>query len=227
MAASSPAAKNSSDTSFPTLEKELALQAQGFRFVAGLDEAGRGAWAGPVVAAAVILPLDDPAAVAALAGLRDSKQLSAKRREALFEVIWQVAEAVGVGQAGPAAVDRLNVVGATRLAMRRALAELHPSPDFLLLDHIKLPQIDLPQDSFPKAENISLSVAAASVVAKVTRDRHMTALHADFPRYGFNRHKGYGTAAHRAALAKDGPCEAHRHSYQPVLQLRFEGINPD
>ncbi len=191
---------------------------QGFRFVAGLDEAGRGAWAGPVVAAAVILPGNSPAA---LAGLRDSKQLSAGRREQLFEAVWQVALAVGVGQASPAEVDRLNVVGATRLAMHRALAELRQSPDFLLLDHIKLPQVTLPQQSFPKAENISLSVAAASVVAKVTRDRHMVALHDAFPQYGFNRHKGYGTAVHRAALAQHGPCAVHRHSYQPVAQLRF------
>lgn len=221
MAASNPAVENKSDISFPTLEKETALQTQGFRFVAGLDEAGRGAWAGPVVAAAVILPPDDSPAVIALTGLRDSKQLSVKRREALFEIIWQVAEAVGIGLAGPQEVDRLNVVGATRLAMRRALAGLRQPPDFLLLDHIKLPQVDLPQESFPKAENISLSVAAASVVAKVTRDRHMAALHDEFPRYGFHRHKGYGTAAHRAALAKYGPCEVHRHSYQPVAQLRF------
>ncbi|GAB4453031.1 MAG: ribonuclease HII [Anaerolineae bacterium] len=221
MTARKPAAKNNPNTPFPHLEKELALQTQGFRFVAGLDEAGRGAWAGPVVAAAVILPPPAPSVAATLAGLRDSKQLSARQREQLFNVVVRVAVAVGVGQAGPEEVDRLNVVGATRLAMRRALAGLTPPPDYLLLDHITLPQVKLPQQSFPKAENISLSVAAASVVAKVTRDRHMVALHTEFPQYGFDRHKGYGTAAHRAALAQHGPCGVHRHSYQPVIQLRF------
>ena len=194
---------------------------QGFRFVAGLDEAGRGAWAGPVVAAAVILPPANKHLLEALTGLRDSKQLTPKKRNWLFDVVTDVADAIGVGIASAAEVDRVNVVGATRQAMYRALDKLSILPDFLLIDHLTLPQVELPQESFPKAENISLSVAAASVVAKVTRDQRMVRLHQHFPAYGFDRHKGYGTQAHRQALAKHGPCRQHRMSYRPVAQLRF------
>jgi len=203
----------------PHLQKEIALLRQGYRFVAGLDEAGRGAWAGPVVAAAVILPLDQADLPARLAHLRDSKEMSPALRERLFDVIMAAALAVGVGQASAEQVDSLNVVGATRLAMQQAIAQLAIAPEALLLDHIKLPAVLLPQESFPKAENISLSVAAASVVAKVTRDRLMVELHATYPQYGFDRHKGYGTARHRAALAQFGPAPCHRLSFQPLQAL--------
>lgn len=203
----------------PHLQKEIALLRQGYRFVAGLDEAGRGAWAGPVAAAAVILPLDQADLPARLAHLRDSKEMSPALRERLFDVIMAAALAVGVGQASAEQVDSLNVVGATRLAMQQAIAQLAIAPEALLLDHIKLPAVLLPQESFPKAENISLSVAAASVVAKVTRDRLMVELHATYPQYGFDRHKGYGTARHRAALAQFGPAPCHRLSFQPLQAL--------
>ena len=205
-------------TIYPHLEKETALLRQGFGFIAGLDEAGRGAWAGPVVASAVILPVDQPGLVDALTGLHDSKKLTPSKREQLFSVIQQTAVAWAVGAASAADVDRLNVVGATRLAMRVALKELAVTPGFLLIDHLKLPTVDLPQDAFPKADNISLSVAAASVLAKVTRDRLLVDMHSRYPAYGFDRHKGYGTKTHRTALFEHGPCPQHRMSYQPVQE---------
>ncbi len=205
-------------TIYPHLEKETALLRQGFGFIAGLDEAGRGAWAGPVVASAVILPVDQPGLVDTLTGLHDSKKLTPAKREQLFSVIQQTAVAWAVGIASAEEVDNLNVVGATRLAMRAALKKLTVAPDYLLLDYLRLPAVDLPQDAFPKADSISLSVAAASVMAKVTRDRLLVDLHSSFPAYGFNRHKGYGTKVHRAALFQHGPCPQHRMSYQPVRE---------
>ncbi|HLF66578.1 MAG TPA: ribonuclease HII, partial [Gammaproteobacteria bacterium] len=154
-------------SALPHLQKEIALLKQGYRFIAGLDEAGRGAWAGPVVAAAVILPVDSSGVGKQLQGLRDSKKLSPRQREQLFETIHRVALAVAVGQAPATVVDNLNVVGATRCAMQQAVSNLNQSPDYLLIDHLKLPSIELPQQAFPKADNISLTVAAASVIAKV------------------------------------------------------------
>jgi ribonuclease HII len=212
---------NLSPSTLPHLEKELALLTQGFCFVAGLDEAGRGAWAGPVVAAAVILPLNRPNLAQVLSGLNDSKKLSPAERNHFFDLIQQIALAVGVGQASAQVVDELNVVGATRYAMQQALAQLTLQPDYLLLDHLTLPAISLPQSSFPKADTISLSVAAASVMAKVTRDRLMVEFHQQYPAYGFERHKGYGTLHHRAALAESGPCALHRLTYEPVKLSRY------
>jgi ribonuclease HII len=202
----------------PNLQIELALREQGYHFVAGLDEAGRGAWAGPVAAAAVILPLEQPDLLQILAGLNDSKKLSPAEREHFFGLIQQTARAVSVGLAPAAVVDELNVVGATRQAMQQALVRLSVPPDYLLIDHLLLPGINLPQNAFPKADQISLSVAAASVVAKVTRDRLMVELSRDYPGYAFERHKGYGVAAHRAALARLGPCPLHRRSFRPLQQ---------
>lgn len=201
---------------FPNLDKEIALREQGFCFIAGLDEAGRGAWAGPVVAAAVVLPLDRPDLAVVLAGLDDSKKLRPRQREQFFEVIQEVALAVGVGMAQAEQVDELNVLEATRLAMQQALSSLKTPPDCLLLDHVRLPAVALPQDVFPKADHISLTVAAASIIAKVTRDRLMVQYHEVYPGYSFDRHKGYGTAAHQVALAALGPCPLHRMSYKPV-----------
>jgi ribonuclease HII len=206
--------------STPDLTKEIALLSQGYRFVAGLDEAGRGAWAGPVVAAAVILPLDRPDLARRLAGVTDSKKLSPRQRAHYFELIQQTALAVGVGISSAAQVDALNVVGATRHAMLEALSHLCLPPDYLLLDHLKLPQANLPQTAFPKADSLSLTVAAASVIAKVTRDRLMVEFESHFPGYHFDRHKGYGTALHREALARRGPCPIHRRSYRPFNSQR-------
>lgn len=206
----------------PHLQHEIALREQGFRFIAGLDEAGRGAWAGPVVAAAVILPLDRSDLAQVLAGVNDSKKLSPTVRGCLFDLIWQTALAVGVGQSPAEVVDQMNVVGATRYAMQQALNQLLVQPDCLLLDHLALPVVHLPQTSFPKADSISLSVAAASIIAKVTRDRLMVEYGQHYPMYGFERHKGYGTSRHRAALAEYGPCALHRLTYEPVKLSRSD-----
>lgn len=203
----------------PTLEIELALRAQGHRLVAGLDEAGRGAWAGPVVAAAVILPLDRPDLEHALTGVRDSKRLSPGIRDVLFDVIHQIAVGVSMGVSAPAVVDRGGILPATRRAMRQALARLSPQPGYLILDHLQLTSISLPQLAFPKADAQSFSVAAASIVAKVTRDRLMCLLDERYPGYGFARHKGYGTAMHQAALADLGPSPIHRLSFAPLKSL--------
>lgn len=200
----------------PTLEFELALRAQGYNFVAGLDEAGRGAWAGPVVAAAVVLPLDGADVEQALDGVRDSKQLSPGARDVRFEVIHRIALGVSVGVSAPAVVDRDGLVPATRRAMRQALTRLSPQPGHLILDHLRLTNVSLPQMAFPKADAHSYSVAAASIVAKVTRDRLMCLLDGRYPGYGFARHKGYGTTAHRAALAALGPSPIHRMSFAPL-----------
>jgi ribonuclease HII len=203
----------------PTLEVELALCVQGHRFVAGLDEAGRGAWAGPVVAAAVVLPLDRSDLEHALSGVRDSKQLSPLARDRLLDVIRQTALGIGVGVSAPAVVDREGVVPATRRAMQQALVRLSPQPECLIIDHVQLKSVPLPQIAFPKADARSLSVAAASIVAKVTRDRLMGLLDRCYPGYEFARHKGYGTAAHRAALVDLGPTPIHRMSYAPLRDL--------
>jgi ribonuclease HII len=203
----------------PTLEIEMALHAQGYHFVAGLDEAGRGAWAGPVVAAAVVLPLDQPDLRETLDGVRDSKLLSPIRRNALFDAIQQVALGVGVGVSAPRVIDRDGIVPATRRAMRRALAQLSPQPQHLIIDYLKLPTVPLPQNTIPKADVCSLSVSAASIIAKVTRDRLMVLLDTRYRDYGFARHKGYGTAVHRAALALLGPSAIHRMSFSPLRGL--------
>jgi ribonuclease HII len=188
--------------------------------VAGLDEVGRGAWAGPVVAAAVILPPAQPRLSSALRGVTDSKQLTARQRERLAEVIGAVALAVGVGGAGAGEVDRDGLIGATRAAMARAIAMLPLPPEALLIDALDLrPVVPLPQAAVIHGDALSLSIAAASIIAKVSRDRWMAGLDQRYPGYGFARHKGYGTAAHSAALARLGVSEAHRRSYAPVARL--------
>ena len=203
----------------PNLQEELALRASGYAHVAGIDEAGRGAWAGPVYAAAVVLPLDRPDLAELLDGVCDSKQLSPAKREALLPVIQDVAEAVGVGWASPGEVDEMGIVAATRQAMARAVAELNGGAHALLIDYVRLPDVDLPQRALPKADVHCMSVAAASIVAKVTRDRLMVALDADFPGYGFARHKGYGTRQHREALTRLGPSPIHRMSWRPIREM--------
>jgi len=202
----------------PDLSEEYALQAAGHARVAGIDEAGRGAWAGPVCAAAVILPLERDDLLDSLDGVRDSKQLSQTRRGALLPLIQEAAEAVGVGWASPAEVDEIGVAPAARQAMARAVAELDGQVDALLIDYVRLPELDLPQRSLSKADVHCLSVAAASIVAKVTRDRLMIALDKDFSGYGFARHKGYGTRQHREALERLGPSPIHRMSWRPMKE---------
>jgi ribonuclease HII len=207
----------------PSLAYEQQLWRAGYRCVAGLDEAGRGAWAGPVVAAAVILPPDKAGLLQTLSGVRDSKQLSAARRESLLAPIHEHALALGLGAVSPAEIDLIGIVPATRKAMNLALQCLAPPADYLLLDHISLPDVPLPQHSLPKGDVRVLSIAAASIVAKVNRDRMMVELEDEVPGYGFARHKGYGTAHHRAALAELGPCAAHRMSFAPLRALSDKG----
>ena len=207
----------------PDLSEEHALRAAGHPHIAGIDEAGRGAWAGPVCAAAVVLPLDQPDLPNLLTGVRDSKQLSSARREMLLPIILKVAEAVGIGWATPAKVDKIGILPATRQAMARAVAGLNGKANALLIDHVRLPEIALPQRAFPKADIRCLSVAAASIVAKVERDRLMIALGKKFPGYGFARHKGYGTRQHREALAHLGPSSIHRMSWRPMQELALRG----
>jgi ribonuclease HII len=202
----------------PHLEYEQRLWAAGYRSVAGLDEAGRGAWAGPVVAAAVILPPDVPDLLQLLSGVRDSKMVGPAKRRLLVDVIRRHAVAMGAGAVPATEIDRHGIVSATRTAMAWALQHLNRPVDYLLIDHLGLPDVDLPQHSLPKGDAIVLSIACASILAKVTRDRMMIDLEDQHPGYGFARHKGYGTAQHRAALENLGPCPIHRMSFSPLCQ---------
>jgi len=196
----------------------MALLSQGYSLIAGLDEAGRGCLAGPVVAAAVILPLNVNITTL-LEGVRDSKQMTALARERLFLVIQQHALAIGVGLGSVALIDQRNILQATKMAMKDALAQLSPKPEALLLDALLLRDVSLPQRSLIKGDARCLSIAAASVIAKVTRDHLMLQLHQQYPEYGFDQHKGYGTPAHLAALQEHGSTLHHRQSFAPVRAL--------
>jgi ribonuclease HII len=202
----------------PDLDVEHELIGDDCSLIAGLDEAGRGAWAGPVVAGAVILPLDRHDLAEALVGVRDSKQMTPTQREFWALTIRQIALAVGLGVASSQEVDQLGLIAATREAMARAIIDLGKQPEHLLIDHLPLPEIPLPQTVLTRGDARSLSIAAASVIAKIARDHMMVDLDEHHPGYGFARHKGYGTAQHRAALAHLGPCPSHRFSYAPVAE---------
>jgi ribonuclease HII len=199
----------------PDLSFESALHARGLLRIAGVDEAGRGPLAGPVAAAAVILPRGF-----SMPGLDDSKKLSARKREQLYqeltdhnEVRWSVA----IADCGE--IDRLNILRATHLAMRRAAESLDPPPDHCLIDGLPVRDFPIPHDAIVKGDGISLSIAAASIIAKVTRDRMMQEIDREFPQFGFAKHQGYGTKEHLEALRIHGPCRHHRRSFQPVAQL--------
>lgn len=198
-----------------TLEREL--NRLGYRLIAGVDEVGRGAWAGPVVAAAVILDLDRLPE-----GLDDSKRLSPSRREQLFQAISNTARAIALGIVDAREIDRTNILHATKRAMRQAIEGLHPRPDFLLIDAVKLDDVGIPGRALIRGDQISVSIAAASIIAKVTRDRLMRAYDRLYPGYGFAQHVGYGTPAHRDALARFGPCPLHRLSFRGVRQLPLD-----
>lgn len=198
----------------PTEEFERMARLCGYRRIAGIDEAGRGPLAGPVVAAAVILPTH-----CRLPQVDDSKQLSERERERLFDDIHGKAIGVGVGLADAAEIDQLNILEATRLAMRRAIEHLLPSPDYLLIDAVTLPGVQVPVRPVIKGDTLSISIAAASIVAKVTRDRLMTTYHEEFPVYDFRSHKGYGTVTHLERLARHGPCAIHRRTFAPVQRV--------
>lgn len=202
---------------FPDLSFETELWANGRRHIAGIDEAGRGALAGPVAAAALILPqlLNIKAK---LSGVRDSKQMTPNQREIWGRVLRAIALAWGVGFASHEEIDALGILSATRLAARRALESLAVRPDHLLLDYLKLADVDLPQTSLVKGDCRSLSIAGASILAKTARDALMRELDGQYPGYGFAAHKGYGTAAHLGALARLGPCPEHRLSFAPCGQ---------
>jgi ribonuclease HII len=202
----------------PTLEEEERLKLQGHTLIAGLDEAGRGCLAGPVVAAAAVLPLAEDC-LRLFAGVRDSKQLSEAQRERLYTVVMERAVGVGVGIVSAQLVDRYNILRATRMAMQQALGALPVQPTYLLLDAVKLSTVRLPQLALIRGDARCLSIAAASIIAKVTRDRLMLALDQQYPGYGFARHKGYSTIEHKQALLTLGPSPAHRRTFAPVRAL--------
>jgi ribonuclease HII len=201
----------------PTLDHERLLWQRGYRYVAGVDEVGRGALAGPVLAAALVVPPGSRCA-GVWAEVRDSKLLSPAQRTRLAPRIQSAALAWGIGRADAATIDQLGIAAATRQAMCLAIAALQPPPDYLLIDWVKLPRLAITQESRVKADRDLVSVAAASILAKVERDRLMTSLHECYPHYGFAGHKGYGTATHVAALAQCGPCPEHRHTFAPIAQ---------
>lgn len=189
-----------------TFEKLAHLE--GYKQIAGIDEAGRGPLAGPVVAAAVIFPPDYRNAE-----IKDSKKLSARKREELYDIIVSEAIAVGVGVADAEIIDRVNILQATFLAMREAVLELSTPPDFLLIDGLHCISMQIPQKPLVKGDNRSVSIAAASIIAKVSRDRIMEMYHRQFPQYNFLQNKGYGTKEHCTALKQFGICKIHRKSF--------------
>lgn len=203
------------------LERMLAFereaQASGFVRIAGVDEAGRGPLAGPIFAAAVVL-------AEAVAGVDDSKRLTPARREALYEALRAGRHAIGVAEVSAAEIDAHGIQQANYAAMLRAVEVIDPPPDFLLIDGFRVPGTALPQKRVVKGDRLSLSIAAASIIAKVLRDRSMIALDAEYPAYGFARHKGYGTREHLDALAEFGPCPAHRKSFAPIAQPGETGL---
>jgi ribonuclease HII len=200
------------------LRFEKHLWSTGFPLIAGIDEAGRGPLAGPVVAAAAVLPAEF-----SLTGLNDSKQLPETVREQLFASLTTPGKLVGygIGIAESTEIDRLNILRATFLAMQRAITALPVQPDHLLIDGLPVPVFHQPQTAIIGGDAKSLSIAAASVIAKVTRDRMMRRWHSDFPQYDFDQNKGYGTPAHLESLQIHGPCPIHRRSFAPVAQTYF------
>ena len=201
-------------TQRPTMREfeELAAR-QGYRIVAGVDEAGRGPLAGPVVAAAVILPVGVD-----LADVNDSKKLTPSRRDELFDLIHERAIAVGVGMGDHVLVDRINILQATLAAMGQAVGALAVPPEYLLIDGISRIPIPIPQRTIKKGDGASISIAAASIIAKVTRDRLMVDYDRQYPGYGFAEHKGYGCATHLAAIAALGPSPIHRTTFRGVRE---------
>ena len=202
----------------PNLDFETKLWAQGIRHVAGIDEAGRGALAGPVAAGAVILPSDDVGLADRLHGVRDSKEMTPEDRETWAIAIKEIALAWNVGMASAAEIDRLGIVPATCLAASRALAGLNPPADHLLVDFLTLPDTKVGQTSLVKGDARSLSIASASILAKTARDALLVGMDADFPEYRFCSNKGYATEAHRLAIRERGPCEEHRRTFSPVSE---------
>lgn len=195
---------------------DSARREEGFAVIAGIDEAGRGPLAGPVVAAAVVL-----SPYCRIDGLRDSKTIPPPERETVFQRVIEHAVDLGVGIVGPGTIDTVNILRATRVAMAEAVGDLSVRPDLLLIDAVFLPSVDIPQVSLIRGESLSAAIAAASIIAKVVRDRIMEQYDRVYPEYGFSRHKGYATKEHIGAITAKGPCAIHRKSFAPVQSLRL------
>jgi len=211
----------------PSFAEEEMLAAQGYQHIAGIDEVGRGALAGPVVAAAVILPyhIDAPW----FTEVRDSKQLTPAKRELLFHHIHEIAISVGVGLTPHNLIDAHGIIKATRLAMKLAVDQLSPPPQSLLIDYMRLPEVRLPQKGITNGDNLCMSIACASIIAKVARDKLMVEFDRIYPGYGLAQHKGYGTKEHLACLSRLGPCPIHRQSFKPVREIMegfFRNLSP-
>ncbi|MBM4763949.1 ribonuclease HII [Bacillus sp. B15-48] len=195
---------------------ERQFKAQGFQFIAGIDEVGRGPLAGPVVAAAVILPDDFY-----LPGIDDSKKLSEQKRNDYFDKIRSEAIAIGIGFIDALEIDRINILQASKKAMNHAIAQLPMKPDFLLVDAVKL-ETPYPAEAIIKGDSRSVTIAAASIIAKVTRDRFMREIHNEYPQYGFGSNMGYGTAEHLAAISREGITPYHRKSFAPIKSFSIQ-----
>ncbi|MBI1884163.1 MAG: ribonuclease HII [Chlamydiae bacterium] len=194
---------------------EKSLHRQGYRLIAGVDEAGRGPLAGPVVAAAVIFQNFNP-----FEGIRDSKKLSLSKREKLYHLLMEDPSILkGIALVDENTIDRINIREASFQAMKMALSQLTLEPDFVLVDGFNIPGLSLPQRGIPKGDDLSYSIGAASILAKVTRDHLMLEYEERYPGYGFKQHKGYGTQMHLERLKEKGPCLIHRKSFEPVRQL--------
>ena len=204
------------------LKYEKELYQKGITLIAGTDEVGRGPLVGPVVAAAVILPKNYN-----LEGLTDSKKLSEKKREQFYDIIYKDAIAVGVGEVDPKTIDEINILEASRLAMKKAIENLSVKPEHILSDAMKLNNQDIPYTDIIHGDALSLSIAAASVIAKVTRDSMMYELDKKYPEYGFAKHKGYPTKLHLDNIKKYGLLKNYRFTYKPVSDLINKGIRSD
>jgi ribonuclease HII len=206
--------KRRASSQFPNLDHEIELKSQGYELIAGIDEVGRGALAGPVVAGAVTLP--NTASLTWFELVRDSKELDHKKRETIFDFIMNEALAVGIGIIPPPVIDSVNILKATKLAMMQAVENLPMQPSFLLIDRVTLSQCPIPQKGITRGDKLCLSIACASIIAKVTRDRMMQEFDQTYPGYGFAQHKGYGTGEHISCLRKLGPSPIHRLYFAPV-----------
>lgn len=207
------------------LDKEKTLFKQGYKIIAGIDEAGRGPLAGPVVAACVIIDETFDVSKARLEEVKDSKLLSQKQREELFSIIKKQVLGIGIGVCSHKTIDKINILQASLLACKKTLKQLETQPNYLLIDgKFKIPDISTPQEAIISGDSQIFSIAAASIIAKVTRDYLMTQAHLKFPNYGFDRHKGYGTKAHLECLKLYGNCPIHRLSFAPCKTTRTSNL---
>lgn len=198
----------------PSRQLEFSIRELGFKNIAGVDEVGRGCLAGPVVAAAILLPFSFPEI-----GIRDSKQLTAKKRESLFEILHHQATAIGIGFVGAEEIDRINIAQASLKAMKLAVENLRLLPDYLLVDGpTPLPDLTIPQKPVIAGDEQSVTIAAASIIAKVTRDHFMQRLVLEYPEFSFHTHKGYGTQRHYEELQRSGPTPIHRRSFRLTVE---------